>query len=212
MATAGTAGLVMGTGQPADAQEPAGIAAPAAADVAAAIAEVGWHADDESAGDREQLGAAAERLARERQQMGFALPGEEPAGVKHRLRRSVLDVLIGWGERSIRTVVVLSDADVGVVNELWRGGASDGDPIGTTSLRAGVALAGRSAIADPRSGPRSAPQLAPQLRWLTAPIVERLPPRPRRPAPLKCYSGVDLHGVASTREAGVMVEASVISP
>jgi hypothetical protein len=114
--------LLVGAGRAA-AQEPA---TPVTSDqVAAAIAEEGWYADPDSVGDREQLADVAERLARGAEPMGFALLDSEPAGSSTVYAEQVLDALPAQGEVVIRTVVVLSDADVGVVSDAWSDRAID---------------------------------------------------------------------------------------
>lgn len=122
------AGLTVGGAHPAAAQaaqEPAAGQAPEPGDVAAAIAEAGWYADGGAVGDREQLADVAERLSRQGEPMGFALVAAEPPGSSTAYAERVLDALIGRGERRIRTVVVLSDADVGVVSDVWSDAAID---------------------------------------------------------------------------------------
>jgi hypothetical protein len=58
--------------------------------------------------------------------MGFALLAAEPAGSSTTFAEKVLDTLPSHGELSIKTVVVLSDADVGVVSDTWSDDAIDG--------------------------------------------------------------------------------------
>lgn len=87
--------------------------------VAAAIAEDGWYADPESVGDREQLDMVADRLARDGDPMGFALLAAEPPGSSTAFAEEVLDELIALPDADVETVVVLSDADVGVVSDVW---------------------------------------------------------------------------------------------
>jgi hypothetical protein len=128
---AGVIGLVAaGPAVPAGAQAPttgatATTPTPPASGVAAAIADAGWYADGGAVGDREQLAAVAERLASDGHHLGFALLASEPAGNSTVYAEEVLDALPGLGERAIRTVVVLSDADVGVVSDEWSDGAID---------------------------------------------------------------------------------------
>jgi hypothetical protein len=93
--------------------------------VATAIADEGWYADRDAVGDREQLADVAERLARDREPMGFALLAAEPPGSSTNFAEDVLDALPAQGETAIRTVVVLSDADVGVTSDVWSDDAID---------------------------------------------------------------------------------------
>jgi hypothetical protein len=58
--------------------------------------------------------------------MGFALLADEPDGSSPAYAEDVLDALPAHGEYTIRTVVVLSDADVGVVSDTWGDDAIDG--------------------------------------------------------------------------------------
>jgi hypothetical protein len=95
-------------------------------DVATAIAADGWYADGDAVGDREQLDHVAERLGQGGDPMGFALLAAEPAGSSTAFAEQVLDALPAHGEYAIDTVVVLSDADVGVVSDAWSDGAIDG--------------------------------------------------------------------------------------
>jgi len=127
----GLAGAVLGgvvllaAGDPAAGQEPADDPV-TVDDVATAIAADGWYADPDAVGDREQLAAVAERLGSGSEPMGFALLAEEPAGSSPAFAESVLDALAGHGAFTIDTVVVLSDADVGVVSDTWSDTAIDG--------------------------------------------------------------------------------------
>jgi hypothetical protein len=121
----GLTALVALGAHPASGQEPAAARAPEPGDVATAIADAGWYADGEAVGDREQLADVAERLSRQGEPMGFALLAGEPPGSSTVYAERVLDALIGEGERRIRTVVVLSDADVGVVSDVWSDAAID---------------------------------------------------------------------------------------
>lgn len=97
---------------------------PTPSEVAVAIADTGWYADPESVGDREQLAMVADRLANQGEPMGFALLAAEPAGSSPAFAEDVLDTLAQQNDR-IRTVVVLSDADVGVVSDVWSDTAID---------------------------------------------------------------------------------------
>lgn len=116
-------GLVVGVGfvgaAPAGGQEPTFELTPPPGDVAAAIVEDGWYADPESVGDREQLDQVAERLANQGEPMGFALLAEEPPGSSTAYAEDVLDALPSQPGQRVRTVVVLSDVDVGVVSDFW---------------------------------------------------------------------------------------------
>jgi hypothetical protein len=128
LAAVGAFGVV--AAGPAGAQAPTtgatvATATPPPSGVAAAIADAGWYADGGAVGDREQLADVAERLASEGHHLGFALLASEPAGNSTVYADEVLDALPGLGERTIRTVVVLSDADVGVVSDEWSDGAID---------------------------------------------------------------------------------------
>ena len=133
LAVVGGFGLVVGgfglvVAAPAGAQTPTtGVTAPTppASGVAAAIAESGWYADGGAVGDREQLADVAERLSSEGHHLGFALLASEPPGDSTAFAEEVLDALPGLGEGTIRTVVVLSDADVGVVSDVWGDAAID---------------------------------------------------------------------------------------
>lgn len=118
----------MGTVAPAGAQTPTTSAAGSApaSDVAAAVAESGWYADGGAVGDREQLAGVAERLAGQGHHLGFALLAAEPPGGSPVFAEAVLDALPRHGETRIRTVVVLSDADVGLVSDVWDDAAIDG--------------------------------------------------------------------------------------
>lgn len=116
-----TVGLAGGAQQAAG-QEPAGGQPATVADVTAAIAEDGWYADPESVGDREQLDQVADRLSHQGEPMGFALLATEPAGSSPAFAEQVLDALPAT---RIRTIVVLSDADVGVVSDRWSDQAID---------------------------------------------------------------------------------------
>jgi hypothetical protein len=100
--------------------EPGSVAA-----IAQAIAGDGWYADPDSVGDREQLSVVANRLGTGSGAMGFALLGDEPVGGSTAYAEQILDALPGQGEFLIRTVVVLSDADVGVVSDDWDDDAID---------------------------------------------------------------------------------------
>ncbi|HMG40051.1 MAG TPA: hypothetical protein VK611_01940 [Acidimicrobiales bacterium] len=124
-----TLGAVVGVGlvggSEAAAQEPAVELTPLPGDVAAAIVEDGWYADPESVGDREQLDQVAERLANQGEPMGFALLAEEPPGSSPAYAEDVLDALPSQPGQRVRTVVVLSDADVGVVSDFWSDQAID---------------------------------------------------------------------------------------
>ena len=116
----GVAGVVLGTGRAAAAAEPTPEA------VAAAIAERGWYADPEAVGDREQLGQVAARLAQGGDAMGFALLAAEPTGSSPAFAERVLDALPSQtASTPIRTIVVLSNADVGVVSDQWSDSAID---------------------------------------------------------------------------------------
>jgi hypothetical protein len=100
--------------------EPGSVAA-----VAQAIAAAGWYADPDSVGDREQLSAVADRLGTGSGAMGFALLDDEPVGGSPAYAEQILDALPAQNEFLIRTVVVLSDADVGVVSDSWDDDAID---------------------------------------------------------------------------------------
>lgn len=116
----GVASVVLGGGR-------AAAADPTPDAVAAAIAERGWYADPEAVGDREQLGQVAARLAQQGDAMGFALLAAEPAGSSPAFAEQVLDALPSQtASTPIRTIVVLSDADVGVVSDQWSDAAIDG--------------------------------------------------------------------------------------
>jgi hypothetical protein len=130
-------------------------AVPSVGEVAAAIVDDGWYAHPEAVGDREQLDQIADRLSDGRFEIGFALLADEPPGSSTRFAEEVLDEVnlrgvVGYPGRTttpaatagpgagastsvslydpplrIRTVVVLSDADVGVVSDLWGDDAID---------------------------------------------------------------------------------------
>jgi hypothetical protein len=100
--------------------EPGSVAA-----IAQAIAGEGWYADPDALGDREQLAAVADRLSSGSGAMGFALLTGEPVGGSTAFAEQVLDALPAQNELLVRTVVVLSDADVGVVSDNWDDAAID---------------------------------------------------------------------------------------
>jgi hypothetical protein len=93
--------------------------------VAAAIASEGWYADPGAVGDREALDDVASGLRPDGEQVGFALLDAEPAGSSQAFAEQVVDELAGNGEFFIRTVVVLSPDDVGVVSDTWDDEAVD---------------------------------------------------------------------------------------
>jgi hypothetical protein len=93
--------------------------------VAAAVAAEGWYADPGAVGDREELDRVASRLRPNGEEIGFALLDAEPPGSSQAFAEQVVDALAGNGEFLMRTVVVLSPADVGVVSDTWDDEAID---------------------------------------------------------------------------------------
>ena len=82
-------------------------------------------ADPGAVGDREELDDVASGLRPNGEEIGFALLDAEPAGSSQAFAEQVVDDLPGHGEFVMRTVVVLSPEDVGVVSDTWDDEAID---------------------------------------------------------------------------------------
>ncbi|HEY8526371.1 MAG TPA: hypothetical protein VIL48_15470 [Acidimicrobiales bacterium] len=117
--------LAVGNAGPAAGRDAQAGAAPPPDEVARAIAAAGWYGQEGAVDDRRPFEALADRLTGQAEPIGFALLAAEPRGSSTTYAEQVLDALIDQGEREIRTVVALSDADVGVVSDAWSDQAID---------------------------------------------------------------------------------------